>query len=65
MKTATVFKIVFHKELNSVQCACGHIGTSYECTQEIKEKTKIIFIRCSREDSAVCKYEADKKEYNF
>ena len=46
-------KLIFHWELKGIQCICGYIGTSHECTQEFKGK--IIF---------VCKNDKARKEYN-
>ena len=57
-----VFKIIFHKELNAIQCVYGYIGTSHECKEEIKGK--IIFVRCSKTNCNVCKNEVDRKECN-
>ena len=54
-----VFKIIFHKELNAIQCVYGYIGTSHECKEEIKGK--IIFVQCSKTNCNVCKNEVDRK----
>ena len=57
-----VFKIIFHEELNAIQCVCGYSGTSHECKEEII--WKIIFVWCSVTNCSVYKNEVDREEYN-
>ena len=54
-------KLIFHRELKSIQCICGYIGTSQECIQELKGK--IILVPCPK-NCNVCKNDEARKEYN-
>ena len=55
-------KLIFHRELKSIQYICGYIGTSHECIQEFKGK--IIFVPWPK-NCDVCKNGKARKEYNF
>ena len=57
----SAYKLVFHKELNMINCFCGFMGLTHHCTRKIKGTIKTI--KCPT-DSKVCEKEADRKEYN-
>lgn len=59
--TKHLHKLIFHRELKSIQCICGYIGTSHKCVQEFKGK--IIFVPC-QENCDVCENDKARKEYN-
>ena len=57
----SAFKLVFHKELNMINCFCGFMGLSHHCTRKIKGTIKIIMCPI---DCKVYEKEVDRKEYN-
>lgn len=55
------FELIFHEELNMINCFCGFMGISHNCTQKIKGAIKII--ECPI-DCKICEKEVIRKEYN-
>ena len=58
---STVYKIIFHKELNMIHCFCGFMGMSHHWTRKIKGTIKIF--KCL-DNCKVCEKEIDRNEYN-
>ena len=49
-----------HREINSITCVCGYLGTDHSCDHVINE---IITIRAHLDNCKVCQKEVDKCKY--
>ena len=56
---SSTIEIVYHPELNSIECVCGLIGTFHICTKSVRGN--ISFVRCS--GCINCQGEVIKKEF--